>query len=79
MFASVKEHRKVVKMLQLMTQCIHTTRNRLLMRWQSQAVRTKVSLRGEFVFARIDHQLTLMAIHVLSNKEKLEKTSKMKK
>jgi hypothetical protein len=42
MFASAKEHRKIVKMLQQMTQCIHTTGNRLLMRWQSQAVRTIV-------------------------------------
>ncbi len=47
MFASADNHRKIIEMLQQMTQCIHTTGNRLLMRWQNQAVRTKVSSRGE--------------------------------
>jgi hypothetical protein len=41
-------------MLQQMTQCIHTTGNRLLVRWQSQVVRTKVSSRGEKQIASKD-------------------------
>jgi hypothetical protein len=74
MFTSAKAHRQVVKTLQQMTQSIHTTRNRVLMRWQSQAIRTKVSSRGKNKLqVRVDHQLSLMAIHVFSNKENLEK------
>jgi hypothetical protein len=63
MFASVKEHRKVIKMLQQMTQCIHTTGNRLLMRWQSQAIKTKVSSRGEKQIASKDRS----SININSN------------